>query len=197
MVFKVKFVKVEGWRFILILLFTGFSGLLLSLLHHNFFNCEPSTPKPLARCLRMPVRKMRVDVYDEAGNRYTITFEGWVTRDKAIRVLDLVELLGGMPGSGPEWARQGSDISKVDKTRLIVEKHFPLTWFSSSDVQARYEEEFKEPISLSTVSTYLSRMAKRKLLTVEGTFRRRRYRLITEVAQLIEPALRRQPRMSS
>jgi len=145
----------------------------------------------------MPVRKMRVDVYDEGGDRYTVTFEGWVTRDKAIRILDLVELLGGMPGVGPEWARQASDISKVDRVRLILERHFPLTWFSSSDVQARYEEEFKEPISLSTVSTYLSRMAKRQLLTVEGTFRKRRYRLITGVAQLVKPTLRRQHVMSS
>ena len=48
----------------------------------------------------MPARKMRVELFDSEGNRYTIAFEGQVTRDKALRLLDLVELLGGMPGEG-------------------------------------------------------------------------------------------------
>ena len=46
----------------------------------------------------MPARKMRVELFDSEGNRYTIAFEGQITRDKAVRLLDLVELLGGMPG---------------------------------------------------------------------------------------------------
>ena len=45
----------------------------------------------------MPARKMRVELFDNDGNRYTIAFEGQVTRDKALRLLDLVELLGGVP----------------------------------------------------------------------------------------------------
>ena len=49
----------------------------------------------------MPARKMRVELFDSDGNRYTIAFEGQVTRDKALRLLDLVELLGGAPSEGP------------------------------------------------------------------------------------------------
>ena len=49
----------------------------------------------------MPARKMRVELFDSEGNRYTIAFEGQITRDKAVRLLDLVELLGGMPGETP------------------------------------------------------------------------------------------------
>ena len=49
----------------------------------------------------MPARKIRVELFDSDGNRYTIAFEGQVTRDKALRLLDLVELLGGAPGEGP------------------------------------------------------------------------------------------------
>jgi hypothetical protein len=46
----------------------------------------------------VPARKMRVELFDSDGNRYTIAFEGQVTRDKALRLLDLVELLGSAPG---------------------------------------------------------------------------------------------------
>jgi len=134
----------------------------------------------------MPARKMRVEVYDDTGNRYTITFEGHVTRDKAIRLLDLVELLGGMPGSSPEWSQHNPGLSKFNRVRLIIEKQFPVVWFSSKDVQSVYEKEFKEPISLSTVSTYLSRMVNRQVLAKDKTTNGLRYRIITEITRLAQ-----------
>ena len=132
----------------------------------------------------MPARKMRVEVYDETGNRYTVTFEGRVTRDKALRLLDLVELLGGMPGSSSGWTQQAPELSKVDRAQLTIEKYFPLVWFSSRDVQSVYEQEFKEPIQLSTISTYLARMADRGVLDRSGPLNQRRYRLITDLTRL-------------
>jgi len=132
----------------------------------------------------MPAKKMRVEVYDETGNRYTVTFEGRVTRDKALRLLDLVELLGGMPTSSSSWTQQGPELSKVDRAQFIIEKHFPLVWFSSKDVQSVYEQEFKEPLQLSTISTYLSRMADRGILDKNGPLNQRRYRLLTDVTRL-------------
>jgi len=131
----------------------------------------------------MPVKKMRVEVFDGSGNRYTVTFEGNVTREKAIRLLDLVELLGGMPRDNPNFEETTSDYSKFDKLRSILEKHFPIVWFSSRNAQLVYEQEFKEPISLSTVSTYLSRMADREVLIKSGVSNRRRYRTMTELSQ--------------
>jgi len=132
----------------------------------------------------MPARKIRVELFNGSGDRYTITFEGQVTREKALRLLDLVELLGGVPTINPGWNRPTSELSKIDKIRLLVEKSFPIGWFSSKDVQSTYEEEFKEPISLSTVSTYLSRMADRGILIKNGTSNRRRYRLVTEISKV-------------
>jgi hypothetical protein len=128
----------------------------------------------------MPARKMRVEVYDGSGNRYTITFEGHITREKAVRLLDLVELLGGIPGGNPEWESTASKLSKFDRVRQVVEKHFPIVWFTSREVQPTYEQEFKKPIRLSTVSTYLSRMADRGILARSGMSNRRRYRIITK-----------------
>jgi len=131
----------------------------------------------------MPARKMRVEVFDENGNRYTITFNGHVTRDKALRLLDVVELLGGMPGLNPGVGDFPSELSKFDKVRLIVEKSFPVVWFSSKDVQSAYEQEFKKPISLSTISTYLSRMAQRGILANRSMSNHKRYRRMTAVSQ--------------
>jgi len=133
----------------------------------------------------MPARKMRVEVFDGGGNRYTITFEGQVTREKALRLLDLVELLGGIPTVNPGWHHPTPELSKIDKIHLVIEKSFPIGLFSSKDIQSAYEEEFKEPISLSTVSTYLSRMADRGILTKNGTSNRQRYRIMTEISKAL------------
>lgn len=132
----------------------------------------------------MPARKIRVEVFDGSGNRYNVTFEGRVTREKAIRLLDIVELLGGIPEEeNPKLVNATSKRSKVDRVRQIVEKYFPIMWFTSTDVQTAYEQEFKYPIRLSTVSTYLSRMADRRILAKSGTSNRRRYRVETKTAR--------------
>jgi hypothetical protein len=116
----------------------------------------------------MPARKMRIELFDNEGNRYTIAFEGQITRDKAIRLLDLVELLGGMPNETTDIQPANlvvrNDLSKFDKVRLIIQKRFPLIWFSSKEIQSVYEQELKEPVALSTISTYLARMTSRGIL---------------------------------
>ena len=134
----------------------------------------------------MPARKVRVDLFDTEGNRYSISFEGQVTRDKALRLLDLVELLGGMPGGGSPNAGSpvpGNELSKYDKVRVVVQRHFPVVWFSSREVQSVYEQELKEPISLSTVATYLSRMAAKGVVLKTGSSNKLRYKATQNVPQ--------------
>jgi hypothetical protein len=135
----------------------------------------------------MPARKMRVELFDSEGNRYTIAFEGQITRDKALRLLDLVELLGGMPGegapSGASNALTSNNLSRFEKVRLVIQKSFPLIWFSSKDIQSVYEQEFKEPIGLSTVSTYLARMTNRGTLLRTGGSNSLKYKIAPNVPQ--------------
>jgi hypothetical protein len=138
----------------------------------------------------MPARKMRVELFDSEGNRYTVAFEGQITRDKALRLLDLVELLGGgMPGenstSGVGNAQPAGIASRFEKVRLVVQKSFPLVWFSSKDIQSYYEQELKEPISLSTVSTYLSRMAGKGFLVRAGGSNNLKYKISTATPQAV------------
>lgn len=135
----------------------------------------------------MPARKMRVELFDSDGNRYTIAFEGQITREKALRLLDLVELLGGMPGEGAT-SEAGStltinSLSRFDKVRLVIKKSFPLIWFSSKDLQSVYEQELKEPIGLSTVSTYLARMANKGMLLRTGGTNNLKYKVAPNIPQ--------------
>lgn len=124
---------------------------------------------------------MRVELFDSDGNKYTIAFEGQITREKALRLLDLMELLGGVTGSGgnPERAPAAgsNEFSKYEKVRVLIPKHFPMVWFSSREIQSAYEQEFKEPIGLSTVATYLARMVNKGILIKAGASNRLKYKV--------------------
>jgi hypothetical protein len=122
---------------------------------------------------------MRVDVYDESGNRYTISFEGRVTRDKALRILDIVELLGGMPNIEPEL-NYIENMTKTEKIEYLVKRQFPLVWFSAKDAQKLYEKEIDEKISLSAISTFLSRLSNRGLLLKSKNFNKVLYRSFSQ-----------------
>jgi DNA-binding transcriptional ArsR family regulator len=129
---------------------------------------------------------MKVEVFDETGNRYTVSVEGRVTRKSALRILDMVELLGGMPASetGPQ---KFDEFSKIDKVKFIIEKHFPLIKFSASEAQSIYNNETGEQIDLSTMSTYLSRLSNRGIIIKEKDANRVSFRLVTEgIKKLME-----------
>jgi hypothetical protein len=130
----------------------------------------------------MPTKKMRIEIFNN-GDHYTIIFEGQITRDKALHLLDLVELLGGTPTVGTGLHRSESEMPKIEKVRLTAEKNFPVGWFSSKDLQLAYEKQFNEPIRLSTVSTYLSRLTDRGLFIKSGASNQRRYRIMTAISE--------------
>jgi len=120
-------------------------------------------------------KKVKVDVSDKEGNRFTITFEGRVTRQKVLQLLDLVEILGSVPPS-TEVENSFPEESKFGRVFQLIEKRFPLRWFSSKDIQSIYGSVYAESIGLSTVSTYLNRLAQRGVLYRSGSTIKR-YRL--------------------
>jgi hypothetical protein len=137
----------------------------------------------------MSARKMRVELFDSEGNRYSVAFEGHITREKALRLMELVELLGGGPenegSSETNFQTTRTESTKYDKVRMLIQRHFPLVWFSSHEVQSVYEREFKEPAAISTISTYLARMVTKGLLLKVGASNRLKYKLSPNVPQAI------------
>jgi len=131
----------------------------------------------------MATKKMRVEVFDGEGNKYTVTFEGQISREKAIRLLELVELLGGVPSNGGSQPTLNNGVSKYEKVRALIRKHFPLVWFASRDVQPVYEQEYKELIGLSTVGTYLARMTDKGFLVKVGSSKSLKYKLTISLPQ--------------
>ncbi len=123
----------------------------------------------------MPARRVKIEVTSDNGDKLSVIFKGKINRNKLLQVLDFVELLGGMPAVEEE--KTLFSLSKFDKLHNIVNSKFPIGWFTSQEIMISYEDTFNEPIGLSTVSTYLSRLARRGFLIRSGSFVERRYKL--------------------
>ncbi|MEM2904933.1 MAG: hypothetical protein QW057_01715 [Candidatus Bathyarchaeia archaeon] len=126
--------------------------------------------------------RFRVQAFDRKGNKFTISFEGRASREKLLQVLDMMELLGGLPSeSSTELGGALEEPpSKLDRVKAVVLESFQAGWFSSKDLVASYEDAYGEALALSTASTYLQRLAAEGFLLRSGSRVSRRYRLNTK-----------------
>ena len=100
----------------------------------------------------MTGKRIRIDVKDKDGAKYDFKIEGNVTRDKVLKIFELIDLIN-IEETG-DAAKPGSVGGKIWH---IVDKYYPTGHFTSSEILERYEDEYNEPIKLSVISTYLSR----------------------------------------
>ena len=113
-----------------------------------------SSVKVLTGSITMAKKRIKIDLEDADGAKYNFSLEGNVTREKMLKIFELMDLINiEEPQDGPTLDSVGSKIWN------IVDKHFPMGKFTSSEVLEKYEDDYGEPIKLSIISTYLSRFA--------------------------------------
>lgn len=91
---------------------------------------------------------------DSDGARYDIKLEGNVTRDKVLKIFEMMDLMN---------IEEEQEVTNMDsvgsKIWNIVDKFFPMGKFTSTNILEKYEDEYNEPVKLSVISTYLSRFS--------------------------------------
>jgi DNA-binding transcriptional ArsR family regulator len=121
-------------------------------------------------------KKIRLEMVDDNGDKLVLIFEGRLSREKLMQMADLLELYGGLTGK-EQNEEQYYENSKLGKLARILAKYFPFGYFTSRDVVEAYMTEYREPITLSTASTYLARLAERGYLEKNKLGNQIRYRL--------------------
>lgn len=107
-------------------------------------------------------KKIKIEVDDGDGTKFTLALEGRVSRDKILKAVDMFEAMDVPIDQGVE--RLASDGTFYGKVMALIEGGFATAEFSSSDVARAFEERYNQPVHLSTVSTYLSRLADKEYL---------------------------------
>jgi len=111
---------------------------------------------------------------DADGARYDIKLEGNVTREKVLKIFEMMDLMN-IEEEIPETTNMDSIGSKI---WYIIDKFFPIGKFTSTNILEKYEDEFNEPVKLSIISTYLSRFSSKGRVTRIRTGREWTYQII-------------------
>ena len=110
---------------------------------------------------------------DSEGARYDIKLEGNVTREKVLKIFEMMDLMN---------IEEGSETPNLDsigaKIWNIIDKFFPVGKYTSSEILEKYEDEYNEPIKLSVISTYLARFASKGRIDRSRTGREWTYQTI-------------------
>ena len=121
----------------------------------------------------MAKKRIRIDMEDADGARYDIKLEGNVTREKVLKIFEMMDLMN---------IEEEQELTPMDsvgaKIWHIVDKFFPMGKFTSSNILEKYEDEYNEPIKLSIISTYLSRFSSKGKIDRNRTGREWTYQAI-------------------
>ena len=116
-----------------------------------------TTSKPSQR----PV-KIKIEFADDSGTKYSFNIEG-TSKENIGKLIDFAQTVSTKEPQNVE--RQEPMDTNFARVYTLIQDRFRFGSFTSSDILEAYQEEFKVQTSLSIVSTYLSRLAGRGLLT--------------------------------
>jgi hypothetical protein len=110
-------------------------------------------------------KRVKIELEDEDGTKYTLALEGKVSREKLMKAVDMLEIMDvPIERSYPKPPNEGTFFGKVI---ILLETAFSAGDFSSADVAREFEEKYSQPVRLSTISTYLARLADRQYIKRE------------------------------
>jgi hypothetical protein len=104
--------------------------------------------------------KIKIEFTDEAGTKYSFNVEG-SSKENVNRLIDFAQTV-----SAKETRLDQEPVdTNFAKLYGLLESRFQFGSFTSSDVLRAYQQDFQTLTTLSVISTYLSRLSNRGLLT--------------------------------
>jgi Penicillinase repressor len=108
-------------------------------------------------------KKVKVEITDEEGTTYSLSLQGRFSHEKVIRVMELIDTLSQTDHALPS-VLPPDETTTYGRLLKLIQSSYAVKEFSSADIARDYEDRHATPIPLSTVSTYLSRLADRGVL---------------------------------
>jgi len=124
-------------------------------------------------------RKIKIQLEDENGEKYNLTLQGTLTKEKLMNVIEFVQLFDKSSIDG-SFERKDSDTKLGSKLWNLIIENFRYHTFTSSDILRIYHDLYYESIQLSVISIYLSRFYFKKQLNRSKNGKQWVYTLIKE-----------------
>jgi hypothetical protein len=128
-------------------------------------------------------RKIKIELEDENGEKYNLTLQGALTKEKLLNVIEFVQLFDK---NSIDRSFEGNFERRVSDTKLgyklwnLIIENFRYHTFTSSDILRIYHDLYYESIQLSVISIYLSRFYLKKQLNRSKNGKQWVYTLIKE-----------------
>lgn len=147
--------------------------MLTNYLVNNYHRIPSIVNSRSDKITNMAKKRIRIDMEDSDGARYDIKLEGNVTRDKVLKIFEMMDLMN------IEEEQESPNLDSVGaKIWHIIDKFFPMGKFTSTNILEKYEDEYNEPVKLSIISTYLSRFSTKGKIDRSKTGREWTYQII-------------------
>lgn len=126
--------------------------------------------------------EVQIHLVRDDGTKADAEFEGEFTAESAIKFI-LASSRTRMEPSiilpGTDTASEKGNLTLRERLEMFLRFEYPGVWFTSLGVKKHYESVYGR-IGLSTVSTYLARMARENILIRRGNRNQREYKFNDE-----------------
>jgi hypothetical protein len=117
-----------------------------------------ATPKLATKAV-----KVKIEFADDSGTKYSFNIEG-TSKENIGKLIDFAQSVSAKQPQSLDQPLEPMD-TNFARVFTLIQDRFHFGSFTSSDILEAYQEEFKHSTSLSIISTYLSRLTNRGLLT--------------------------------
>jgi hypothetical protein len=109
---------------------------------------------------------MKIEFTDQNGAKYSFAVEG-PNKENVSKLMDFIDSISTKATTSNHNLENTTPVADTNFNKVfgLVSNKFRFGSFTSSDVLEAYEDHFKLHSTLSTISTYLSRLSERGLLT--------------------------------
>jgi hypothetical protein len=109
--------------------------------------------------------KVKIEFTDHKGAKYSFSVEG-PSKESMLKLMEFVETISTKQSDSSSQNEYDTAVdTNFNKVFGLVQNKFRFGSFTSNDVLEAYEQHYQLHTTLSTISTYLARLAERGLLT--------------------------------
>jgi len=105
--------------------------------------------------------KIKIEFSDDSGTKYSFNIEG-SSKDNINKLIDFAQTISTKQTHLGDHESVDTNFAKLYG---LLESRFRFGLFTSNDVLQAYQQDFQTSTSQSIISTYLSRLTQRGLLT--------------------------------
>jgi len=109
-------------------------------------------------------KKIKIELEDNEGDRYNLSLEGKFSKEKMMRVFELIESFEDKTIKEPIAIAYDDTSTLASRIWNIIQDKCHNTTFTSAFIFNKYNEIYEEKLQLSAISTYLSRFFVRNKL---------------------------------